>query len=240
MQATLFWACTVALKRLRRFAHAQNDLILTAADATELDLAAAPCRICAACSRQTSWRRRAQNCRFWLPPDPQMVVHHLGLLAAVQLSGTRPEASRSLQYHRAAVPAGQFPVIPTVRLPSRSWKPGAGGQLHPRPGHPRPARRRQRREDQTQSRANSRDDMLLPITRRGHHSGRGQNSGDHTQRSTERTAASAPRSSTAWSPPSCRWPSSALAFPSSWPPAGELHRPQAGPFRRQRLTMLLD
>jgi hypothetical protein len=29
-------------KRLRRFAHAQNDLIWTAADATELDLAAAP------------------------------------------------------------------------------------------------------------------------------------------------------------------------------------------------------
>jgi len=27
MQATLFWACTVAPKRLRRFAHAQNDLI---------------------------------------------------------------------------------------------------------------------------------------------------------------------------------------------------------------------
>jgi len=42
MQATLFRACTVAPKRLRRFAHAQNDLILTAADATELDLAAAP------------------------------------------------------------------------------------------------------------------------------------------------------------------------------------------------------
>jgi hypothetical protein len=29
-------------KRLRRFAHAQNDLIWTAADATELDHAAAP------------------------------------------------------------------------------------------------------------------------------------------------------------------------------------------------------
>ena len=42
MQATLFWACAVAPKRLRRFAHAQNDLIWTAADATELDLAAAP------------------------------------------------------------------------------------------------------------------------------------------------------------------------------------------------------
>ena len=42
MQATLFWACTVAPKRLRRFAHAQNDLIWTAAGATELDLAAAP------------------------------------------------------------------------------------------------------------------------------------------------------------------------------------------------------
>jgi hypothetical protein len=40
MQATLF--CAVAPKRLRRFAHAQNDLIWTAADATELDLAAAP------------------------------------------------------------------------------------------------------------------------------------------------------------------------------------------------------
>jgi hypothetical protein len=42
MQATLFWACAIAPKRLRRFAHAQNDLIWTAADATELDLAAAP------------------------------------------------------------------------------------------------------------------------------------------------------------------------------------------------------
>jgi hypothetical protein len=42
MQATLFWACAVAPKRLRRFAHAQNDLIWTAADATELDLATAP------------------------------------------------------------------------------------------------------------------------------------------------------------------------------------------------------
>ena len=42
MQATLFWACAVAPKRLRRFAHAQIDLIWTAADATELDLAAAP------------------------------------------------------------------------------------------------------------------------------------------------------------------------------------------------------
>jgi hypothetical protein len=42
MQATLVWACAVAPKRLRRFAHAQNDLIWTAADATELDLAAAP------------------------------------------------------------------------------------------------------------------------------------------------------------------------------------------------------
>ena len=42
MQATLCWACAVAPKRLRRFAHAQNDLIWTAADATELDLAAAP------------------------------------------------------------------------------------------------------------------------------------------------------------------------------------------------------
>ena len=42
MQATLFRACAVALKRLRRFAHAQNDLIWTAADATKLDLAAAP------------------------------------------------------------------------------------------------------------------------------------------------------------------------------------------------------
>jgi hypothetical protein len=41
MQA-LFWACAVAPKRLRRFAHAQNDLIWTAADATKLDLAAAP------------------------------------------------------------------------------------------------------------------------------------------------------------------------------------------------------
>jgi len=40
MQATLFGA--VAPKRLRRFAHAQTDLIWTAADATELDLAAAP------------------------------------------------------------------------------------------------------------------------------------------------------------------------------------------------------
>jgi hypothetical protein len=39
---TLFWACAVAPKRLRRFAHAQNDLIWTAADATKLDLAAAP------------------------------------------------------------------------------------------------------------------------------------------------------------------------------------------------------
>jgi hypothetical protein len=42
MQATLFRACAVAPKRLRRFAHAQNDLIWTAAGATELDLAAAP------------------------------------------------------------------------------------------------------------------------------------------------------------------------------------------------------
>ena len=43
MQATLFWAsCAGAPKRLRRFAHAQNDLIWTAADATKLDLAAAP------------------------------------------------------------------------------------------------------------------------------------------------------------------------------------------------------
>ena len=42
MQATLFWACAIAPKRLRRFARAQNDLIWTAADATELDLAAAP------------------------------------------------------------------------------------------------------------------------------------------------------------------------------------------------------
>jgi hypothetical protein len=42
MQATLFWACAIAPKRLRRFAHAQNDLIWTAADATELGLAAAP------------------------------------------------------------------------------------------------------------------------------------------------------------------------------------------------------
>ena len=42
MQATLFRACAVAPKRLRRFAHAQNDLIWTAADAAELDLAAAP------------------------------------------------------------------------------------------------------------------------------------------------------------------------------------------------------
>jgi hypothetical protein len=41
MQATLFWACAVAPKHLRRFAHAQNDLIWTTADATELDLAAA-------------------------------------------------------------------------------------------------------------------------------------------------------------------------------------------------------
>jgi hypothetical protein len=41
MQA-LFWACAVAPKRLRRFAHAQNDLIWTAADATKLDLVAAP------------------------------------------------------------------------------------------------------------------------------------------------------------------------------------------------------
>ena len=40
MQVTLFGA--VAPKRLRRFARAQNDLIWTAADATELDLAAAP------------------------------------------------------------------------------------------------------------------------------------------------------------------------------------------------------
>jgi hypothetical protein len=42
MQATLVWACAVAPKRLRRFAHAQNDLVWTAADATEFDLAAAP------------------------------------------------------------------------------------------------------------------------------------------------------------------------------------------------------
>ena len=42
MQATLFWACAVAPKHLRRFAHAQNDLIWTVTDATELDLAAAP------------------------------------------------------------------------------------------------------------------------------------------------------------------------------------------------------
>ena len=31
MQATLFWACAVAPTRLRRFAHAQNDLIWIAA-----------------------------------------------------------------------------------------------------------------------------------------------------------------------------------------------------------------
>jgi hypothetical protein len=42
MQATLFWACAVAPNRVRLFAHAQNDLIWTAADATELDHAAAP------------------------------------------------------------------------------------------------------------------------------------------------------------------------------------------------------
>ena len=41
MQATPVWACAIAPKRLR-FAHAQNDLIWTAADATEFDLAAAP------------------------------------------------------------------------------------------------------------------------------------------------------------------------------------------------------
>src|SRR5260370_8879992 len=35
-------ACAVAPKRPRRLAHAQDDLIWTAADATELDLAAAP------------------------------------------------------------------------------------------------------------------------------------------------------------------------------------------------------
>ena len=53
MQATLLGACAAAPKRLRRFAHAQNDLIWTAADATELDLAAAPNG--SACGYQTGF-----------------------------------------------------------------------------------------------------------------------------------------------------------------------------------------
>jgi hypothetical protein len=57
-------SCAVAPKRLRRFAHSHNDLIWTAADATELDLAAAPndgSRAMAAASDRHAARQMFQN-----------------------------------------------------------------------------------------------------------------------------------------------------------------------------------
>jgi hypothetical protein len=71
MQATLFRACAVAPKRLRRFAHTQNDLIWTAADATELDLAAAPRRI-----------REVEDPRRGRQPRPEALREHEGYARA--------------------------------------------------------------------------------------------------------------------------------------------------------------
>jgi hypothetical protein len=52
MQATLFWACAVAPKRLRRFAHAQNDPIGAAACLTDLGPVADQIGGCARRSRR--------------------------------------------------------------------------------------------------------------------------------------------------------------------------------------------
>jgi len=87
MQATLVWACAVAPKRLRRFAHAQNDLVWTAADATEFDLAAAPNSGYSRCSCPSSLRQ-------WLDALPRQVAHAAGFSIRLALPVARWSRSR--------------------------------------------------------------------------------------------------------------------------------------------------
>jgi hypothetical protein len=92
MQA-LFGACAVAAKRLRRFAHAQNDLIWTAADATKLDLAAAPN---GGSARATQYEGQSRSVsRSSAPRDP--IADYLRLFRCGRRGGAGYRSSSQLR-----------------------------------------------------------------------------------------------------------------------------------------------